>query len=398
MATKRDGSRTRMLIQNGTVLTDSTRRRMDIRITHGIISEMAPSLKAEEGDFVVDGTGLYVAPGFVDIHTHGGANVDVNHAEENDFERISLFFASRGVTGWQCSVLTDTEEQTLRCIDSASRYAASDRPGARLLGIHLEGPFLSRDYRGSMPEQLLRSQFDLDLVRRYQKAASGLIRYITVSPEIEGVPEGIPALHDLGIHVSIGHSGADYDTAWRAIRAGAEAATHTMNAMLPLNRHRPAITGAVLESDMYCEAICDGIHLHPGTVRLILKTKGLDRVIAITDSIMAAGLPDGQYQLGVNDVTVTNGDAMVTGTDIRAGSTLTMDRALQNLVRFTGEEPEVVLPLLTKNPAGLLGDNRIGNIAVGMRGDLVLLTEELIVARTIVFGETQYKKHDTQSG
>jgi N-acetylglucosamine-6-phosphate deacetylase len=198
--------------------------------------------------------------------------------------------------------------------------------------------------------------------------------------------------------VSIGHSGADYDTAWAAIRAGAEAATHTMNAMLLLHQHRPAITGAVLESDVYCETICDGIHLHPGTVRLILKTKGLDRVVAITDSIMAAGLPDGRYQLGVNDVTVEGGDAKITGTDIRAGSTLTMDRALRNLVKFTGEAPETVLPLLTKNPAKLLGFDKMGEVAAGMAGDLVLLREDLTVAQTLVGGESQFKgPHELRS-
>lgn len=382
-----------MLIQNGTVLTNSTRKHMDIRLDGGMITELAPSLSPRVGEELVDASGLYAAPGFIDIHTHGGANVDVNHAGEKDLEKIAVFFASRGVTGWQCSILTDTEEQTLRCIQMAKNYAASIHAGARLLGIHLEGPFLSRDYRGSMPEHLLRTRFDLDLVRKYQKAAGGFIHYITVSPEIEGVPEAIPALRELGIRVSMGHSGADYETTWATIQAGAEAATHTMNAMLLLHQHRPAITGAVLESDVYCEAICDGIHLHPGTVRLILKTKGLGRVIAITDSIMAAGLPDGRYQLGVNDVTVTDGDAKITGTDIRAGSTLTMDRALRNLVRFTGEQPETVLPLLTKNPADLLGYDTLGDIAVGMAGDLVLMSEDLTVEQTIVGGRTQFTKH-----
>lgn len=387
-----------VLIQNGTVLTGSTRGRMDVRIDRGIISQVAPSLRAGEGDCVIDAAGLYVAPGFVDIHTHGGANVDVNHAAEADLETIAVFFASHGVTGWQCSILTDTREQTLHCIRQARSYAAAGHPGARLLGIHLEGPFLSRDYRGSMPEHLLHTEFDLELVRSYQEAAGGLIRYITVSPEIAGVPEAIPALQELGIRVSIGHSGADYDTAWAAIRAGAESATHTMNAMLLLHQHRPAITGAVLESDVYCETICDGIHLHPGTVRLILKTKGLDRVVAITDSIMAAGLPDGRYQLGVNDVTVEGGDAKITGTDIRAGSTLTMDRALRNLVKFTGEAPETVLPLLTQNPARLLGFDRMGEVAAGMAGDLVLLREDLTVAQTLVGGASQFKdQHELRS-
>ncbi len=381
-----------MLIQNGTVLTNSRRSRLDVRIDGGIISELAPSLPPKRGETVIDAAQLYVVPGFLDIHTHGGANVDVNHASEDDLEKISMFFASHGVAGWQCSILTDTEEQTLWCIEQVKKYVNTGHPGARLLGIHLEGPFLSRDYRGSMPEHLLRTELDVELVRRYQEAAGGLIHYMTVSPEVAGTTEAVPKIRAMGIHLSIGHSGADYDTSWSAIRAGVEAATHTMNAMLLLHQHRPAITGAVLESDVYCEVICDGVHLHPGTVRLILKTKGLDKVVAITDSIMAAGLPDGQYKLGVNDVTVTNGDAKITGSDIRAGSTLTMDRALQNLVRFTGREPETVLPLLTENPAKLLGLASQGSVAVGMRGDLALLTHELTVDQTIVSGQCQYSR------
>lgn len=178
-----------------------------------------------------------------------------------------------------------------------------------MMGIHLEGPFLSPEYKGAMPEHLLQSK-NIPLIEEYQKAAQGEIRYITVSPEVDGMVEDIPKLKALGIQVAIGHSGADYDTARAAVANGAMASTHTGNAMKLLHQHFPAIWGAVLEDDrVYCEVICDGRHLHPGTVRLILKTKGLERVVAVTDSIMAAGLPDGEYRLGVNEVVVIDGDA-----------------------------------------------------------------------------------------
>ena len=204
-------------------------------------------------------------------------------------------------------MLTDTEEQTRWCIDRYKEWKKEAREGAELLGIHLEGPFLAPAYKGAMPEHLLRHG-DAGLLRSYQEQAEGGIRYLTVSPEVEGTVDMIPAARELGIVTAIGHSGADYDTAMSAIAAGAQAATHTFNAMLLLHQHRPAILGAVLESDVYCEAICDGRHLHPGIVRLLLKVKGLDRVVAITDSIMAAGLPDGKYHLGVNEVVVEDGD------------------------------------------------------------------------------------------
>ena len=173
--------------------------------------------------------------------------------------------------------------------------------------------------------------------------------------------------------VAIGHSGADYETSWKCINEGAVAATHTFNAMKLLHQHFPAIMGAVLESDIYCEAICDGRHLHPGTVRFLLKMKGLDKVIAITDSIMAAGLPDG--------------DAKLKYGDSRAGSTLTTGCALKNLIKFTGRSLEEILPLLTCNPAKMLDVyDRIGSLDTGKDADVVILDEEYSVIDTFVKG------------
>ena len=193
--------------------------------------------------------------------------------------------------------------------------------------------------------------------------------------------------------VAIGHSGADYDTAMECIDAGAASATHTFNAMKLLHQHFPAIMGAVLETDVYCEAICDGRHLHPGTVRFLIKCKGLDRVVAITDSIMAAGLPDGNYKLGVNDVVVEDGDAKLASNGTRAGSTLTTGQALKNLVKFTGRPVEEVLPLLTENPADLLKmGTQKGRIRPGWDADLVVLDEDLNVVRTLVGGRTVFEK------
>ena len=288
------------------------------------------------------------------------------------------------------SILTDTEEQTARAIGNITR-AMDEGPtgGAEVLGIHLEGPFLSPQYKGAMPESLLRKG-DAGWVRRCQQQAGGRIRYITVAPEVEGVPELIRALHD-EIPIAIGHSGADYATARQAIADGARACTHTFNGMRLFHQHEPAIMGAVLASpDVYCEAICDGRHLHPGTVEMLLRCKGLDRVVAITDSIQAAGLPDGNYKLGVNDVVVKDGDAQLANGGGRAGSTLTMDRALRNLTKFTSFTLEQLIPLLTENPAALLGLPAKGRLEPGCDGDFVLLDGELNVAATVVGGSVVF--------
>lgn len=345
---------------------------------------------AENGAQVIDGQGKRLVPGFIDIHTHGAAGVDVNAATADELGRIAAFFASQGTTAWHCSVLTDTPEQTLWCISQAKELMGRTGYGAELMGVHLEGPFLSSEYKGAMPEHLLRKG-DAALFEEYQKAAEGAIKYITVSPEVQNVNEMIGRISG-NVVVAIGHSGAEYEAAMEAIEKGARCITHTFNAMKLFHQHRPAIMGAALESDAWCEAICDGLHLHPAAVRLLLKCKGWDRVVAVSDSIMATGLPDGKYKLGVNDVVVENGDAKLASTGVRAGSTLTSIRALRNLMSFTGAPMEKVLPLLTTNPAEAMRiDDRKGKLLPDYDADCVLLDEEMNVALTVVKGEVVYK-------
>lgn len=373
----------------------------DILIENGKIAEIrsaADRSPAKENAGTLDlNHKMYAVPGFIDLHTHGAAGVDVNAADTEGLGKISRFFASQGTTSWLASILTDTEEQTLWCIKQAVTFMESDMPGAQLAGIHLEGPFLAAEYKGAMPESLLKAA-DPALFCRYQEAARGAIRYLTVAPEVAGIDELINKLSG-ELTIALGHSGADYETTMRCIKNGASAATHSGNAMKLTHQHAPAILGAVLESDIYCELICDGLHLHPGIVRLILKTKGLDRAIAVTDSIMAAGLPDGDYHLGVNNVKVTGGDAVLAATGVRAGSTLTMIRALKNLISFTGLPLEKILPLMTGNPARLIRLNhKKGALLLGYDADLTILDEQLDVAATIVCGQLAYDKRLAESG
>ncbi len=374
----------RTLFTNGKVYVDGRFQDTDLLVQDGRVAGF--SGKADE---VVDLGGKLLIPGFLDLHTHGGDGVDVNAATAGDMAKIGRFFAKNGTTGWLCSILTDTPEQTLWCIDQAKAAMAAPITGAQLMGIHLEGPFLCSAYKGAMPEHLLRKG-DPALFRQYQQAAEGAVRYITVSPEVEGV---VDMIAEIAGHttVAIGHSGADYETSCAAIDAGAQACTHTFNAMGLFHQHRPGIMGAVLERPVCCEAICDGRHLHPGSVRMLLACKGWDRVVAVTDSIQAAGLPDGHYKLGVNDVVVEDGDAKLASNGVRAGSTLTTGQALKNLVKFTGESVEKVLPLLTANPARLIGmDHRKGSIAPGKDADLVVLDQDLNVTATYVAGVNVY--------
>lgn len=373
-------------IVDGEVYIEHRFLKKTIKMEDGKITVLLPDAPLEADAEVYHAAGKKIVPGFIDVHTHGAVGVDVNAATAEDYEKICRFAAGNGTTSWLCSILTDTKEQTEWCIDEFKKHQKMEQKGANLLGIHLEGPFLSTEYKGAMPEHLLQKP-NMPLLKEYQDRAEGKIRYITISPEVEGIVNDIPAMKELGITVAIGHSGADYDTSWQAIDNGAECCTHTFNAMKLLHQHFPAIMGAALESEIYCEAICDGRHLHPGTVRLLLKVKGFDKVVAITDSIMAAGLPDGKYKLGVNDVVVEDGDAKLAENGVRAGSTLTQDVALKNLLQFTGKRLEEIIPLLSENPAKLIKVyDRKGSIADGKDADLVLLDADHNVADVFVGG------------
>ena len=363
-----------LYLKNGLVYEGRAFTAKTLRICGGKLTVLDPGSPVADGK-VLDATGLKIIPGFVDTHTHGAVGVDVNGATAEDLEKICRFMAENGTTAWLASVLTDTQERTQWCIGKMRRHEGLEQRGAELLGIHLEGPFLAPEYKGAMPEYLLQKN-NLPLVRHYQELAGGKIRYITLSPELEGVVEMIPALVEMGIVVGLGHSGATYQQTMDAIAAGATVGTHLGNAMRLLHQHEPAIFGALMESDCYTEVIADGRHLHPGTLRLILKAKGIQRVVAITDSIMATGLPDGHYHLGVNEVVVADGDAKLVSDGTRAGSTLTHAAALKNLLSFTSLPLEEIVPLLSENPAREMGFfDRKGSIETGKDADLVLLDD-----------------------
>lgn len=377
-----------IVFKNAMVYTDGAFRDTDVFVKDGIITAFRAPCCSFESIVQIDCGGNFLVPGFIDIHTHGGAGVDVNRAREEDFERLSAFFASKGVSAYLASVLTDSEENTLRTLDTIVRYQISNAGGAKLLGAHLEGPFLSAAKKGAMPQQFLKPA-DEALFEKY--AASGAVKYITIAPEISGAI-GLIEKISKSIPVAVGHSAADYAGTLAAIRAGAVASTHTFNAMQAIDRTEPHILGAVLESDVYNEIIADGKHVHPANMRLLYRLKGNRKIIAITDSIEAAGMPDGEYKLGINEVSVANGEAFIKGTHSRAGSVLCMDTALRNMVQFLGISLEQALPMFTENPAKLLKLNK-GCIRCGYDADFVLLDKALQVRMTFRGGEAIYQAH-----
>jgi N-acetylglucosamine-6-phosphate deacetylase len=344
-----------------------------------------------KNDKSIDALGMYVVPGFIDIHTHGAINIDINHLENcEEVDKLSLFYASHGTTSFLSSVMSDSVAQSEKVIKILRSSIEIKMSGANLLGIHLEGPFISNEYKGAMDDEYL-IEADECLLNHYIELSDNNIKYITVASEVNGVNDLIKKYSD-EIVFSLGHSGASYESCMTSIKNGATSITHTFNAMKLFHQHFPSITGAALESDAYCEAICDGFHLVPATVRLLLKTKGYERVIAITDSMMAAGLDEGTYKLGPNTVVVKGGDAKLLD-GVRAGSTLTQDVALKNLVEFTKDSIEKIIPLLTKNPACLLNIyDKKGSIGLGKDADFILMDKDLNIEKTFVGGKLVFDK------
>ena len=379
----------KLIIKNGHILTDIGCVYKDMLVVDGKIETLGTNLVDEEAQ-IIDVEGKTILPGFIDIHTHGAVGVDMNECDLEGLKKVCKFYASCGTTTFLPTILTDSKEVLLRCIRTIVEGKEYIHSGASIYGIHMEGPYLCKEYKGAMPEELLQLPSVEDF-KMYQEAAKNNIKLMTVSPEVEGVPSFIKEITKTGVRISIGHSGADYETAMECIENGANGATHTFNAMKLMHQHFPAISGAVLESDVYCEAICDGKHLVPPIVRLLIKTKGIDRVIGVTDSIMATGLGDGKYKLGVNDIVVIDGDAKLTDLTTRAGSTLTTNKALKNLVAFTNRPIEEISKILSKNPADYvgIGDHK-GQLKEGYDADFIVLDEDYNVIQTFVVGKEVY--------
>jgi N-acetylglucosamine-6-phosphate deacetylase len=332
----------------------------------------------------VDFGGCILAPGFIDIHIHGGAGHDVMEAGADALPPVERLLAAHGVSSYFPTTVTAPMDATLSAlarladaIEAAERSPRLADPlsgglRARPRGIHLEGPFISHSRRGvHPPENLLapsRAAFD-----RFWQAARGHIRVLTIAPELPGAIEVIAEAAARGVCVSLGHSDADLNAARAGVAAGARHATHTFNAMRPLDHRDPGILGEVLtDSRLSADIIADGIHLDPVIVELFLKAKGRDAAVLITDATAATGMPDGRYRLGALEVEVKDGRCMAGGK--LAGSVLTMDRAVRNVMDFAQWDLQQAVRLATLNPARVVSLKNSGSIAAGAPADLVVLS------------------------
>jgi len=352
----------------------------------GTRAERAIPAEAQQLDF----PNSTLAPAFFDVHIHGAAGHDVMEATPEALDKISSFLAGRGTGSFLATTVTAPIDATLRSLEGLARRIQQTKEwsGAQPLGIHLEGPFLSHAKRGVHPPQYLLAP-DMALFDRLFEAAEGHIRLMTLAPELPGAAEFAAHAVAKGVRISVGHSNATAAETKAAIAAGATSATHTFNAMRPLDHREPGILGTVLTTDaLYAELICDGIHVHPSLVKLWWRAKGNQRGILITDAMSATGMPEGEYMLGEFAVQVANGQATANG--VLAGSLLTLDRALQNFVAYTGAAVESVLPLLTQNPAAMTGfSNCAGAIRADEPANFVVLDARGALLASVIRGEVQ---------
>lgn len=357
----------------------------EVAVSSGRIASVGPGTGS--GD-VVDLGRSWLVPGFIDTHVHGGGGAQFNTTDADEILAAAAFHASHGTTG----MLATTVAAPLSSLSASLEVIASCVGRSGILGAHLEGPFVSSRFPGAMDPTVFLMPDGPDLARLLE-AGGGCIWMMTVAPELPRALDLASALVEAGIVVSLGHTDADFSVASAAIGAGARAATHLFNAMRPLHHRDPGVVGAVLDSpQVSCELICDGVHVDPVALRLALRSKRVSGVRLVTDAMAAAGMPDGNYRLGSTGVVVSRGRATVTGSHAIAGSTLTMDAAVRNAVRFLGVRVEDAVVMASLNPAVLLGiGDRKGAIAAGMDADLVVLDDELRVQRTMIGGEWVFR-------
>lgn len=337
--------------------------------------------RADFGDAVL-------TPGFLDIHIHGGAGIDVMRSDSSGVRRLGQFLASHGVTGYFPTTVAaplDSTYASLERLADTIEATATQSGGARPFGIHLEGPFLSHKRRGVHPPEYLVEP-KAAIFERLWQAARGHVSMLTIAPEIPGALEVIAEAAGRGVCVSIGHSDAQLAAAQDGVNAGARHATHTFNAMRPLDHRDPGIIAEVLTDErVSADVVADGIHVSPTVVKLFLEAKGKDRAVLITDAISATGMPDGHYQLGPIEVDVKDGKCTSNGS--LAGSVLTMDRAVRNVTRFSDWKLRDAVQAATLNPARATGMTKRGILEEGADADFVVLSPEGEVRKTIVRGQ-----------
>ncbi|MEY9094847.1 N-acetylglucosamine-6-phosphate deacetylase [Paenibacillus sp. RC84] len=354
-------------------------------IRDGIIERIESSLSAlPEGEYeFMDGQGHLLIPGMIDVHIHGANGFDMMDGSETSIQEVSRACAATGCTSFLVTSVSSTIEALIAMIRSVKRVAGHEA-GAKIAGLHLEGPYLNPKRKGMQNERFLRHP-DLTEMKEIFDEADGLIKMVTIAPELPGGMELVSFLKERGVIIAVAHSDATYEEAKQAFEAGASHVTHCFNGMRPIHHRDPGLVVAAFEQEhVSLQAIVDGIHLHPAIVRMMHRLKGPDGMVLITDALQAMGLGDGKYMFGGHPVTVSEGVARLEDGTL-ASSTVTMNEALRLTVE-TGISLTDAVKMASSSPARLLGLAAKGKISAGFDADLVLLDEQFQVQWTMIKG------------
>ncbi|EAG4094928.1 N-acetylglucosamine-6-phosphate deacetylase, partial [Listeria monocytogenes] len=375
------------IIKNVKVCKDNELIDMSVVTEGHLIKEVLPKNKiiAEEysEEAIFDGNGGLLIPGMIDVHIHGAKNYDMMDGSTESIQAVSMACAETGCTSFLVTSVSSSLEDLIQMIRQTKKVIGKEK-GAKIAGIHLEGPYLNIEKKGMQNPAHLRHP-DLKEMKKIFDEADGLIKMVTIAPELPGGIELIDFLKKRGVVVAIAHSNATYEEAQDAFEKGASHITHCFNAMPAIHHRAPGLVAAALENDsISVQAIVDGVHLHPGIVRLIHKIKGPDKMVLTTDALQAMGVGDGEYIFGGHQVTVTEGVARLQDGTL-ASSTVTMNKSLRLSNEF-GINLQDTIQMATSTPADILGMKNLGRIEKGYSADLVLLDKKFEVLSTWING------------
>jgi N-acetylglucosamine-6-phosphate deacetylase len=349
-----------------------------------------PDFPPDQFTKIIDAKGKTLLPGFIDPHAHGAVGQEAMDANPDGLRKMAEYYAQHGVTSFVPTTWTAKVDAVNKVLDCISKNIGPVKNGAKILGVHLEGPYLNSLRCGAQDASLIHLADKMEVI---QFLESGIVRLIAVAPEFSENLWLVDECVRSGITVSIGHSAANYEQVRIAVQHGATHATHTFNAMTPLGHRELGTVGAVMASpEINCELISDNIHVHPAAQKILIDTKGTDSVILVTDSIRGTGLPDGDYPIDNRTITIKDGAARLPDGSL-AGSTLTMERALRNSLIASGRMLKEIWPMSSLNAARDLGIAASkGSLEIGKDADLVLLSEEFEVIMTIAEGTIVYDR------
>lgn len=384
-----------LLLKNAKIVLKDRVIEGDILTADGIIRDIIDRkspVKAEtlEAENSIDLDGKYVVPGFIDVHIHGSNGADAMDGTAEALKTISSYIATKGTTKFLATTLTSSKEELINVLKIAADLQNKELDGATIFGVHMEGPYFDIEYKGAQNEKYMKPATEKE-IKDYLDVKPGLVKMMSLSPHTEQSIETVKFLKENGVIVSVGHSAAKFNDVMKAVDAGLSHSTHTFNGMRGINHREPGVAGAVLISDkINAEVIFDKVHIHPEIVRLMIKAKGTDKVVCITDAMAATGLPNGDYKLGELDVYVKDGEARLKSNDSLAGSVLTLDKAFRHVIELGYPIYEAV-KLTSTNAAVEFGLNA-GAIEVGKEADFAILDDSYNVDMTIVNGNIKYQR------